>query len=51
MVYHRMLNIIQSRNRLIDIENRLVVAKWGWEGEGWTGSLRMLDASYYIKNG
>ena len=37
---------LQSRNRLIDIENRLVVAKG--EGEGWTGSLGLADANYYI---
>ena len=34
-----------------DIEIRLVVAKGGGEGEGWTGSLGLADASYYILNG
>ena len=36
------------RNRLIDIENRLVVAGSGGgeEGEGWTGSLAFVDANY-----
>ena len=38
---------LQNRNRPIDIENRLVVAKGG-EGERWTGSLGLVDANYYI---
>ena len=28
------LTYLQNRNRLIDIENRLVVAKVGWGGRG-----------------
>ena len=40
---------LQNRNRLIDIENRLVVAKRdGGEGEEWTGSLGLVDANYCI---
>ena len=37
-------------NGLIDTENRLVVAKGEgeWEGEGWSGSLGLADANYYI---
>ena len=35
----------------MDKENRLMVAKEEGEGVGWTGSLRLLDANYYIKNG
>ena len=34
-------------NILTDIENRLVVAKEGW-GEGWSGSLGLIDANSYI---
>ena len=30
---------LQSRNRLIDLANRLVTARTEVEGEGWTGSL------------
>ena len=30
------------------IENKLVVAKVGGWGEGWTGSLGLADANYYI---
>ena len=33
-----------NRNRLTDIENRLV----GTKGEGWWGSLGLADANYYI---
>ena len=32
----------------MDIENRLVVAKGEREGVGWTGSLGLVDANYYI---
>ena len=32
----------------MDIENRLVIAKGGGEGVGWTESLRLVDANYYI---
>ena len=34
-----------------DIENRHVVAKWEGGGEGWSGSLGLADANYYIQNG
>ena len=33
------LNYLQNRNRLTEIENRLVVAEGEGEGVGWTGSL------------
>ena len=39
------------RNRLTDIENRLVVIKGERVGEGWIGSLGLADANYYIENG
>ena len=32
----------------MDIENRLVVAKREGEEVGWMGSLRLVDANYYI---
>ena len=35
----------------LKMENRLVVAKKEWEGVGWTGSLGLVDANYYIENG
>ena len=36
-----------NKNRLTDIENRLVVAKEVGEGVGCTGSLALVDANYY----
>ena len=36
---------------LMDLKNRLVVAEGGWEGVGWTGSLRLEDANYCIWRG
>ena len=36
------------RNKLTDIENRLVVTKAVGERVGWTGSLRLVDANCYI---
>ena len=42
-----------TEKKLIDLENRLVVAKGEGEGEGvgWTRSLRLVDANYGIWNG
>ena len=37
---------LQNRNRLTDMESRLAVAEG--EGVGWTGSLGLVDANYYI---
>ena len=34
--------------RLTDMEKRPAVAKWEGEGVGWTGSLELVDANYYI---
>ena len=33
------------------MENRLMVAKGEEMEEGWTGSLGLADANYYIENG
>ena len=39
-----------NRNRLIDMDNRLVAAEGegGGEGVGWTGSPWLMDANCYI---
>ena len=42
---------LQNRNRFMVIKNRLVIAKEKGEGVGWTGSLELVDANYYIYNG
>ena len=39
------------RNKLMDMENRLVVAKEEGEAKGWTGSLGLIDAHYCLWNG
>ena len=40
-----------TENKLMDLENRLVVAKGEGEEVGWTGSLGLIDANYYICSG
>ena len=42
---------LQNRNRLTGIENRLMVAKGGREGKGWTENLGVVDANYSNWNG
>ena len=42
---------LQSRNRLMDMGNRLVVAKGEGEEVGWTGSVGLVDANHYVWNG
>ena len=39
---------VQNRNRLTDVESRLVVAEAEEEGVGWTGSGGLADANYRI---
>ena len=39
------MNISTEKN-IMDLENRLVVAKGEGEGVGWIGSLRLIDANY-----
>ena len=38
---------LSTEKKIMDMGNRLVVAKGG-EGVGWTGSLGLVDANYYI---
>ena len=35
---------LSSENKLMDLENRLVVAKGEGEEVGWTGNLELIDA-------
>ena len=37
---------LSTEKKLMDLENRLVVAKGEGEGAGWTGSLGLVDANY-----
>ena len=41
-------SVYKNRRRPTDIERRLVVAGAGGVGEGWTESLGLVDANYYI---
>ena len=45
------MNLPTKKNKLMDMEYRLVVAKGGREGVGWTGSFRLVDVNYYIWSG
>ena len=40
-------NLSTKQKQTHRLENRPVVAK-GWEEEGWTGSMRLVDANYHI---
>ena len=42
---------LHNRNRLIDMENRLVAAEGERKEVGWTGSLGLVDIKYCIWNG
>ena len=41
----------QKPKNLMDLENRLVVAKGHREGVGWTGSLGLVEANYGLWSG
>ena len=45
------MNLSMNRNKLMDLKNRLAVAKGKGEGMGWTGNSGLVDANYYIWNG
>ena len=42
---------LSTEKELLDLENRLVVAKGEGDGVGWTGSLGLIDANYCICSG
>ena len=37
---------LSTEKKIMDMENRLVVAKGEGEGVGWIGSFRLMDANY-----
>ena len=39
---------LSTENKLVDMENRLVIAKEERERVGWTGSMGLVDANYCI---
>ena len=40
-----------QENKIMDMENRLVVAMGEGKGVGWTGNLGLIDANYCLWNG
>ena len=42
---------LSTEMKIMDLENRLVVAKGEGEGMGWTGNLGLIDANYCLWNG
>ena len=42
---------LSTEKKLMDVENRLVVAKGEEERVGWTGNLGLTDANYGIWSG
>ena len=42
---------LPTEKKIMDLENRLVVAKGEGEGVGWIGSLGLIDADYCLWNG
>ena len=42
---------LSTEKKLMDLENRLVVAKGEGKEVGWTGSLGLVDANYCIWSG
>ena len=42
---------LSTEKKIMDLENRLVVAKREEEGVEWTGNLGLIDANYCLWNG
>ena len=42
---------LSIEKKIMDLENRLVVARREGEGVGWTGSLGLMDADFRLWNG
>jgi len=42
---------LSTEKKIMDMENRLVVAKGEEEGVRWTGSLWLIDANYCLSGG
>ena len=42
---------LSTEKKIMDLENRFVVAKEEGEGVGWNGSLGLKDADYCLWNG
>ena len=42
---------VSTEKKIMDLENRVVVAKGEEEGVGWIGSLELIHANYCLWNG
>ena len=42
---------LSTEKKIMDLENRIVVAKGVGEGVGWMGCLGLIDADYCLWNG
>ena len=42
---------LSTENKIMDMENRLVVAKGEEDGVGWTGHWELINANYCLWNG
>ena len=42
------MNLSTKQKQTMDMQSRLVVAEEREKGVGWTGSLGLVDANYYI---
>ena len=45
------MNLSTEKNKVMDMENRLVIAKGERDRMGWIGSLGLVDATYGIWSG
>ena len=45
------MNLSTEKKQIMNMENRLIVAKGEGEGVGWTGSLGLEDANYCLLEG
>ena len=50
ILYKAQMNLFTEK-KIMDLQNRLVVAKGGREGVGWIGSLGLIDINYCLWNG
>ena len=48
---NRKLMNLSTEKKIMDMENRRVVAKREGEGVGWTGNLGLIDANQCLWNG
>ena len=42
---------LSTEKKIMDLENRLMVAKGEEEGVGWIGNFELIDADYCLWNG